>query len=116
MTKKIKFDLKKANDELEILETQNKLSILKNEAKAEIQEIENLKKLRSLLNDHSICEKELIQCQTKYLEGCRKFYEQQAYILSQKLKSGKPCPVCGSINHPKKAKLSRTKFSKSRLD
>lgn len=101
-TEKIKLKLKKANEELEVLDAKNKLLILKNEAQAEKEQIESLKKLQNLLNDHSICEKKIKQCETKYLEGCRKFYEQQAYILSQTLKSGKPCPVCGSLDHPKK--------------
>lgn len=34
------------------------------------------------------------------------YIEQTAYIISEKLEEGKPCPVCGSIHHPEKASKS----------
>ncbi len=34
------------------------------------------------------------------------FFGEQAGILAQELKEGSPCPVCGSVHHPHKAKIS----------
>lgn len=34
------------------------------------------------------------------------FFREQAGILAQELKNGQPCPVCGSLSHPQKAKPS----------
>ena len=33
----------------------------------------------------------------------RRFNDEQAGILAEKLKEGEPCPVCGSLHHPRKA-------------
>lgn len=52
----------------------------------------------------------------KYLEEEILFFEEQAGILAQKLEEGKPCLVCGSTIHPKKAKLSDKVITKEELD
>lgn len=36
----------------------------------------------------------------------RRFFEEQAGILAKELKEGMPCPVCGSVTHPKLAEVS----------
>lgn len=41
-----------------------------------------------------------------YEEKYQHFFEEQAGILARELEEGKPCPVCGSTTHPKKAELS----------
>jgi len=41
-----------------------------------------------------------------YEETYNRYIEQTAYIISEKLEDGKPCPVCGSIHHPEKASKS----------
>lgn len=43
------------------------------------------------------------------------FFKEQAGILAQNLKSGEPCPVCGSIYHPQKAKISENALSEEEL-
>ena len=35
------------------------------------------------------------------------YFDQQAGILAQKLQPGKPCPVCGSTEHPSPCRISR---------
>lgn len=40
-----------------------------------------------------------------YEEKYQRFFEAQAGILASGLSSGSPCPVCGSTEHPKKAKF-----------
>ncbi len=51
-----------------------------------------------------------------YLEKERTYFRQQAGILALQLKDGSPCPVCGSLEHPEKAKLSESVCSKEELD
>ncbi|WP_019230378.1 AAA family ATPase [Sedimentibacter sp. B4] len=41
-----------------------------------------------------------------YDETYSRYIEQTAYIISEKLEDGKPCPVCGSIHHPQKPSKS----------
>lgn len=41
-----------------------------------------------------------------YEEKNRIFIEEQVGIIAEKLKEGEPCPVCGSLEHPRKARLS----------
>lgn len=41
----------------------------------------------------------------EYEEKYRIYFEQQAGILAGELEEGKPCPVCGSCVHPKKAEV-----------
>lgn len=40
-----------------------------------------------------------------YEELYQRFFEEQAGILAARLEEGTPCPVCGSVHHPRKAKL-----------
>lgn len=50
----------------------------------------------------------LEKCQEKsayYDRVYRQFFKEQAGVLAAQLKEGSPCPVCGSLSHPKKAVL-----------
>ena len=44
-----------------------------------------------------------IEMDKQYKEEEDKFFREQAGIIAQRLEKGKPCPVCGSIEHPNKA-------------
>ena len=46
----------------------------------------------------------------------RAFLDQQAGILAQNLKSGVPCPVCGSLEHPNSASLPENAPSQADLE
>ena len=41
-----------------------------------------------------------------YEQLYRRFFEEQAGILAKDLQEGKPCPVCGSVEHPQLAVIS----------
>lgn len=44
----------------------------------------------------------------RYEELYQRFFREQAGYLAKDLKEGNPCPVCGSLLHPMKAKLSES--------
>lgn len=45
----------------------------------------------------------------------RVFLDSQAGVLAQNLKEGEPCPVCGSIEHPRPAKIHSANISEDKL-
>ena len=75
-------------------------------------------------------ESKLISAQNAYNESCKsyellkadydakyRFYlDEQAGIIALTLNDNEPCPVCGSISHPKPASLSTNAPSKDELD
>ncbi len=52
----------------------------------------------------------------EYLKQEDAFFKEQAGIIAEKLEKGKPCPVCGSIEHPVKAKKSKSVLTKEELE
>ena len=46
----------------------------------------------------------------------RSFLDAQAGLLAQDLAEGTPCPVCGSIHHPKRAKLPASTPTQAQVD
>ena len=51
-----------------------------------------------------------------YRELFQRYLDEQAGILAQTLREGSPCPVCGSVTHPQKAKASEEAPTKEALD
>ncbi len=51
-----------------------------------------------------------------YAKKKRAFMDGQAGILARDLKEGEPCPVCGSLSHPKPAPLSEEVPTQDELD
>ncbi len=51
-----------------------------------------------------------------YLHALSMFLDNQAGVLAQNLTDNTPCPVCGSLTHPKKAQLSTETFTQSKVD
>ena len=52
----------------------------------------------------------------EYLKQEDAFFKEQAGIIAEKLEKGKPCPVCGSTEHPIKAKKSKSVLTKEELE
>lgn len=51
-----------------------------------------------------------------YTEAMESFMAGQAYDLAQKLELGKPCPVCGSCDHPHPAQARGKVYTKDQVD
>ena len=96
-----------------------------------ISEEENaLKEIEMQVRDLAAEKEELAEAQTKakasieksdqlqkdYAEKLRLFNLEQAGILAESLKEGQPCPVCGSLEHPKPAEKSFQAPSQKELE
>ena len=76
-----------------------------------------------LLKEFNALQEAYISTQKSYEEfdvnykHLRKIYmDEQAGIIAQELKDGVPCPVCGSLDHPKPATKSEGAPTKEQLD
>ena len=75
--------------------------------------VDDLTKLSSLVTQtreayvrHRAVRKEAESAQAQYTKIFDAFMRSQAGLLAQELKTGEPCPVCGSVNHPKPCPLA----------
>ncbi|MBH1940421.1 AAA family ATPase [Mobilitalea sibirica] len=85
-----------------------------------LENILNLKKEKDVLLE---CQKEFIKSEaaykernTIYQEMEEKYLREQAGIIALTLERGNPCPVCGSLDHPKKANLTEGAPDKEELN
>ena len=56
------------------------------------------------------------KAQNEYEMHYKNFMRAQAGILAEELKDNKPCPVCGSLNHPHKAEKEKNVLSEARIN
>lgn len=98
---------KKLKDEFEII-------------KQEVKKIEDIQKVNKekeiAVVKYNKSNLEYQEVSKKYLEEEDKFFKEQAGILAEKLEENKPCPVCGSLEHPHIAQKSETVLSKEELE
>lgn len=92
--------------------------------------LDSFKKLKRDQDELEVCKKEygkalhlFENAENEYLTSSRAYDEasgiflsSQAGILASALQDNMPCPVCGSLNHPKKADLPKEVPSAKRLD
>ena len=90
---------------------QANVSQLTDKHNSELDILNSIKDLQKIEIELSQKQKELSQvlenCKTKeqeYSEKHKIFLMEQAGIMAETLEEGSPCPVCGSIHHPNKAK------------
>ena len=53
---------------------------------------------------------------SEYIHALSAILDNQAGVLAENLQEGVPCPVCGSVTHPKKAQLSGETFAQSKVE
>ena len=59
---------------------------------------------------------EFSEVNTQYTKIYEQFILNQAGILADSLEKGKPCPVCGSVEHPCKAVITGDKITQKEVD
>jgi len=101
---KVEKDINRGIDlALEQEETKNKETILK----GLVETFDNIFKDEKIIEDKKEKLKELILKENKrfeiYQDQTNLWFQSEAYNLVGQLEIGKPCPVCGSVDHPSKA-------------
>lgn len=82
----------------------------------EIKGVEKYKKnLAEALNEYACAKKKFDGLNAEYQTKYRLFLDEQAGVLAQDLKENEPCPVCGSLTHPKLAAKSENAPSEEEL-
>ena len=80
-------------------------------------EMEELKgELKDAQNDYLEKASDAEKKRRDYEEKHRAYLDEQAGIIAETLTEGQPCPVCGSVSHPKKAEKSQNAPTKEQLD
>ena len=77
------------------------------------------KKESELTKKQKSCEQAIQQFEVKskmYLDMNFAFLREQAGILAEKLQDNEPCPVCGSLHHPKLAEKSQNAPTEQELE
>lgn len=64
------------------------------------------KNYEDLQNEYISASEMYDKAKSEYETKQKAFLDEQAGILAKTLKEGKPCPVCGSVEHPLPAKIS----------
>ena len=82
-----------------------------------IKKIDNLEENKAKeVNKYKKLQEEYKLLNKECLEKEEEFFKEQAGIIAEKLENNKPCPVCGSKEHPNIAKKSMNVLSKEELD
>ena len=72
--------------------------------------------IRKLEEQFILLQKDYTTYNQKYVCDYHLFLNAQAGILASKLEDHSPCPVCGSLEHPKKAVMEEIFLTKEELD
>ncbi len=75
-----------------------------------------LAEYKDLQDDYKEAQKAYEEFDSKYKHMRKIYMDEQAGIIAQDLQDGVPCPVCGSLEHPKPAVKSEGAPSKEELD
>lgn len=103
----------KKNRQRELQTTNGNLKQLADNMKAYHQSAQKYQTLQSTARK---AEEERKQAANEYDEKYHLFIAEQAGYLAEELQEGKPCPVCGSINHPQPATKAPQAPTKEQLE
>ncbi len=85
--------------------------------KRDIEHLEQEKKcLEDLRCQYEEINQKLLKERTEYIHMEQTFMNEQAGIMAANLEEGKPCPVCGSIEHPYPAEITENAPSKEQVE
>lgn len=108
-------EMKKLGAENLIKEAKEKLNHIE-ETESAITEFEKQQKLLDKAQEnYRVAVADSEAANQKYEQMNRAFLDEQAGILASTLESGKPCPVCGSTQHPQPARVAVAAPSKEAL-
>lgn len=71
---------------------------------------------KKYVEKYNKAEEEFKKINAEYIEKEDEFFREQAGIIAEKLEENKPCPVCGSTEHPHIAQKSKSVLTKEQLD
>ncbi len=110
------IDVIYAKDESEYANVEKELKRLEtvNESLLEIKRVSVNQK--RVVEDFKRQEEAYSEEARRYQEGELSYFREQAGILAESLGENEPCPVCGSLTHPNKAKLTEHAITKEMLD
>ncbi len=66
--------------------------------------------------EYSAAAREEIRAEGEYISIRKSYFDNLAGVIAEELEEGKPCPVCGSKNHPCAARVTDENVSKSALE
>ena len=105
----------KLNEKIDILNLMNlteKKAIL-----TKFRDLDELnKKLSKKEGEYNQLSLKYKDCNSNYIKAYEDFLNGQAGIIAGNLKDNSPCPVCGSLEHPKKAIVSSSVLTKEEID
>ena len=127
----LKKEIEELSAERKTLEAADKVKAeLESEQQLQQKRGHDLRNLKEELDDLDALQKQLEREQEKYEDLRKTYYEkdaehkrlfrlyldEQAGVLAETLSDGKPCPVCGSTEHPVKAVKAEGAPTKEQLD
>ena len=117
---KIEKALKDEEGTKRLIDSYNKENELINEVISKIAKITDInKKLltkNELANKKEVLKENFEIAAKKYLDEENKFFNEQVGIIAKTIKENKPCPVCGSIEHPNIAHVSQAVLTKEEIE
>ncbi|WP_054739848.1 AAA family ATPase [Cellulosilyticum ruminicola] len=115
---KEKSQLQKKSTELYMLqrEMEDALKLVSERASREREAKVLFNNLQGIYKEIEVHDKVYNACESEYRDAFSIWFNGQAAELAQTLEENTPCPVCGSLRHPKKAVLTDNHITKEELE
>ncbi len=131
MTEEKRKELEKKSENIKTLEDDSVIAEKKNEeakilkekcalTAALLPDIRNLKEKRKNIErmekEYIVLSEKSNEASERYVKMRQSYFDNLAGILANELVENKPCPVCGSLTHPKKAVLTENAITRDELE